>query len=104
MKIPGLSGYTGVTDTARVRVSQTQQNSQSRSGLSPSRFDSIILSTSETAKASGTEGMLRNKITSDVCADTSAAVLHKLREEVQSGSYVIDTMSIARRMVLYTET
>lgn len=63
------------------------------------RFDSITLSSGDGVRGSF-EMELRGKVSQEVRTATSSGQIAALREQVQNGTYQVDTREIAKKMLL----
>ncbi len=97
MKIPGTGNYTKLTETAWTRPAPTHTAASQKSASQ--RFDSIMLSTAETRRTDF-QRELESRLTQEVRCATSSGEVQRLREQIQSGSYRVDAMEIARKMLL----
>ncbi len=93
-KIFGVSGAVPVyTPRHTVAANETKERS-----VSP-RFDSIMLSERQNSYAM----QLTGRLTQEVRSSVTPGRLSSLREQIASGQYQPDPVSIARRMLLLPE-
>ena len=98
MKISGAN-ISAAAEAARVYQSQAGGAARLQRGDANRRFDSIMLSSSESAHGSF-EMELRGKLSQEVRTATSLGQVAQLREQVQSGTYQVDAREIAKKMLL----
>lgn len=101
MKISGAN-ITAAEAAARAYQAQAGGAAKTQRGDASRRFDSIMLSTVD-GKRSSFEMELRGKISQEVRTATSSGQVAALREQVQSGTYQVDTREIAKKMLLMGE-
>lgn len=101
MKISGAN-ISATEAAARVYQAQTGGAAKLKRGGADRRFDSITLSGGDGVRSSF-EMELRGKISQEVRTATSSGQVAALREQVQSGTYEVDTRAIAQKMLLMEE-
>lgn len=95
-KITGLTGAAPIY-SARTSASKTERT---RGASAAARFDSITLS----GERQGSFAMqLTGELTQEVRASVTPGRLSSLSQQIASGEYQPDPMSIARRMLLLPE-
>lgn len=97
MKISGAN--ISATEAARVYQAQAGGLAKLQRGGTSRRFDSITLSGGDGTRGSF-EMELRGKISQEVRTATSSGQIAALREQVQNGTYQVDTRAIAQKMLL----
>ena len=97
MKISGAN--ISATEAARVYQAQAGGTAKSRKSGASRRFDSITLSGGDGTRSSF-EMELRGRISQEVRTATSSGQIAALREQVQNGTYQVDTRKIAEKMLL----
>ncbi len=100
MKISGAN--IAATEAARAYQAQAGGAVKLQRGGESRRFDSIMLSTSDSVR-SNYAMELRGKISREVRTATSSGQVAALREQVQSGAYQADAREIAKKMLLMGE-
>ena len=100
MKISGAN--ISAAEAARAYQAQTGGAAKSQRGGASRRFDSITLSGGDGTRSSF-EMELRSRISQEVRTATSSGQIAALREQVQNGTYQVDTREIAKKMLLIGE-
>ena len=100
MKISGAN--ISAAEAARAYQAQALGAAKLKKGGASRRFDSITLSNSDGAHSSF-EMELRGKLSQEVRTATSSGQVAALREQVQNGTYQVDTRAIAKKMLLMGE-
>ena len=100
MKISGAN--ISAAEAARAYQAQAGGAAKSQRGGASRRFDSITLSGGDGTRSSF-EMELRSRISQEVRTATSSGQFAALREQVQSGTYQVDTREIAEKMLLVGE-
>ena len=100
MKVSGAN--ISATEAARVYQAQAGGAAKSRRSGAGRRFDSITLSGGDGTRGSF-EMELRGRISQEVRTATSFGQIAALREQVQNGTYEVDTRALAQKMLLVGE-
>ncbi len=104
MIISATGNYNKLQETAWPRSAQTYSAeahpAKAAATGSAQRFDEILISSAETAAHGMDTRSLTSRLANEVRTATSSSDVAKLREQVQSGTYEVEPMEIARKMLL----
>lgn len=101
MKIPATGNYTKLTESAWAGCAPAHKSNAQK--LPGQRFDSILISTSDASKNNAVQMRLRSQLVQEVRAATTSGDVQKVREQLENGSYHVEPVEIARKMLLVQE-
>lgn len=106
MKITGSTGVAGMGGVMRAFPAAGAAAAPAQKDDFARRFDSVSLSAAAESGPMSVQGLeLRGKLHQEVRAAgaTPSETIASLREQIQNGSYKVDAMEIAKKMLLLGE-